>query len=141
MHRLRRIRILAARNWKILLRAGIVVLVFRIGLSLLRYRKISRWIPPVAAKSVSDEELTVIMWSVHHAARVIPRATCLTQALAAQYLSARAGRATSIRIGVAPEAGRRLRAHAWLVDGNRVLIGGHTEQLSDFTPMVDLSRP
>lgn len=60
---------------------------------------------------------------VARAARVIPGATCLVQALAAEWLLARAGYRTTVRFGVA-RRGAGIEAHAWLEYDGRVLLGG-----------------
>jgi Transglutaminase-like superfamily len=54
---------------------------------------------------------------------------CLVQALAAQVLLGRMGRATRVQIGVAKDEVGNLVAHAWVEGYGRILIGGsHTEQ-------------
>jgi hypothetical protein len=60
------------------------------------------------------------------AARRVPHSTCLTQALAAQWLCAWFGRATTLRIGVAKGNDKPFRAHAWLESEGRVLVGGES---------------
>ena len=75
---------------------------------------------PARRDALSDE----IAWSVTTAARYIPRATCLTQALAAQWLHTRAGCATRLRLGVTRGADGVFRAHAWLERDGRVVVGG-----------------
>jgi len=57
------------------------------------------------------------------AARYVPRATCLTQALAAQWLFAWFGCPTLLRIGVAKGDDKALRVHAWLESEGRVVVG------------------
>lgn len=74
-----------------------------------------------------------IAWAVRHVSRVVPGATCLTQALAAQLLLSRRGYASRLRIGVARAPGDGLRAHAWLESGGLVVIGG--SYLEAYTPL------
>lgn len=52
--------------------------------------------------------------AVSRAARLVPGASCLTQALAARFLLARAGEFARLRLGVARGARGSLHAHAWL---------------------------
>ena len=66
------------------------------------------------------------------AARV-PRATCLTQALAAQVLLARLGERSVLRIGVARDERLGVRGHAWLEHRGRVVIGGAS--LDGYVPL------
>jgi hypothetical protein len=68
-----------------------------------------------------------IAWAVRVASSYVPKATCLVQALAAEWILARCGYASRLHIGVAraePSGGRGLDAHAWLECGGRVLLGG-----------------
>ena len=52
-------------------------------------------------------------WAVVAASRFVPRATCLTQALALQRLLSRNGYRSSVQIGVRLADGR-FAAHAWV---------------------------
>lgn len=65
-----------------------------------------------------------IAWAVTTAARYVPGATCLTQALAAQRLHTRSGCATELRLGATKGPDDVFRAHAWLERGDRVVVGG-----------------
>ena len=57
-------------------------------------------------------------------ARSIPKASCLTQALAAQVMLERAGEHPELKIGVATDRGE-FEAHAWLELHGRPLVGDH----------------
>ena len=60
---------------------------------------------------------------VSRAARIVPRATCLVQALAAQWLILRSGTPAALHFGVAKDAGG-VEAHVWLESGGQVVLGG-----------------
>lgn len=63
--------------------------------------------------------------------------TCLVRAVALGLLLKRRGiQGWSIRFGVSRKDGI-LAAHAWMVMGQDILIGG--EEAADFTPLADLS--
>jgi hypothetical protein len=62
--------------------------------------------------------------AVHRVARVIPRATCLTQALATLWMLAGRGYTGTLRVGVKPGSDGGLLAHAWVEHGTRIIIGG-----------------
>ncbi len=64
------------------------------------------------------------VWALQAARRYVPRATCLTQALAGQLLLAFNGTSASVRIGVAKKGARDFEAHAWLESDGKILIGG-----------------
>lgn len=63
-----------------------------------------------------------IVSAVRRCSRVVPRATCLTQALAARKLLEKEGHAADLKIGVAKD-GSILRAHAWLELDGRIILG------------------
>ena len=74
-----------------------------------------------------------VAWAVRSASRVVPGATCLTQALAAKLVLSRRGYSSRLRIGVARGPGHRLRAHAWLEANGVVVVGG--SRVEEFTPL------
>jgi hypothetical protein len=85
-----------------------------------------------------------VVWAVGVAGRLVPRATCLVRALAAQGLLARHGHASQLRLGVTRGTGPAFEAHAWLEHDGRVLIGGPVD--GRYVPLpaldpVDESRP
>ena len=84
------------------------------------------------------QDVDRVAWAVSAAARSIPRATCLTQALAARQLLARCGEPSDLHIGVAQDAERGIAAHAWLAAGGRVVIGGET--LERYLPLTARAR-
>ena len=62
--------------------------------------------------------------AIRIASRVVPHATCLSQALALQVMLGRSGTPSQLRLGVARDGGGAFTAHAWLECGGRVVIGG-----------------
>jgi len=90
--------------------------------------------PPVAPQ-VSTER---IAWAISKARRVVPRATCLPQALAAEALLTRLGHAVELRIGVMKTEHDALVAHAWVESGGHVVVGRLDEGLSRYTPLPPL---
>jgi transglutaminase superfamily protein len=75
-----------------------------------------------------------IKWAVRASSHFIPKATCLPQALAAQYLLVRCGYAADFQIGIARNQGGKLEAHAWVVGENQTVIG-EVKELERFTPL------
>lgn len=68
-------------------------------------------------------DMREIAWSVRAAARLVPGATCLTQALAGQALLARRGLRSQVEITL-PAEGADPAPHAWLLCEGRVVLGG-----------------
>lgn len=139
MQRLHKFLALSASDKLLLLRCVQVVTTVRLGLSLLSYNTLRRWMKREApAATASPEDLRRVAWGVRNAARLVPRASCLTQALAAQVLLARSGFRSQIRIGVAKDGDGRFLAHAWLVSNGRVVLGGRSRDLTRYAPLTDL---
>ncbi len=119
-----------------------VVAATRLGLALFSYRTVRGWIPDHGRELPSAPETARrIGWAVRNAARLVPGASCLTQALAAQYLLARAGCRSHLQVGVARDPAGRFLAHAWLVSDGKVVIGGSSRELARYAvlPGVDVS--
>lgn len=107
---------------RLVLQALIVVPAVRLALWVLPFRLVHRF---VRGRHVSDRMTLSADRVVRAVAAVsarVPRATCLTQALAASLLLPRYGHDATLRVGVAKEAGR-LRAHAWLESGGATILG------------------
>lgn len=113
----------------------LVVATVRLGLTLFSYNRVRGLVTRLDARQcASMGELRRVAWGVAATARFVPRATCLTQALSGQYILARQGNASSIRIGIERGTGEQLKAHAWLVSDNHVVLGGSVD---GFTHLVD----
>lgn len=138
MFALRRRAALAWRHSALLLHCLLVVLLIRLSLLLVGHKPLLRWISRAGYVPHAFGHLHLRMWAIRHVARLVPGATCLTKALAGQYFCVRAGHSTVVRIGVLRRDDGSVTAHAWLVDGDCVLIGGQEEDLGRFTPLVDL---
>jgi hypothetical protein len=130
MERLRRFRSLPAEDRRRFLVALPVVATVRAALWVLPFGRLRSAIarlvrrrPSSLASSPGDVDR--IAWSVGSAARFVPKATCLTQALAGEVLLRRAGYPAEVRIGVAKDPAGKLEAHAWVESGGRVVIGDH----------------
>jgi hypothetical protein len=137
MRRLRRLAELPAAERWLLAEAALAVLVVRVGLWLVSFRRLCSWLDRLStwqARTHFPPER--IAWAVIGVSYYIPAASCLTQALAAKALLARRGVAARLRIGVAKDAQQTLAAHAWLEVAGHALIGGAI--LQEYTPLPDL---
>jgi hypothetical protein len=77
-----------------------------------------------------------IAWAIRLASRYVPRATCLTQALAAQVLLIHAGIKSRIVLGVSNE--KDFRAHAWVESEGSILLG-NTAGFERYAPILTLT--
>ena len=80
-----------------------------------------------------------IAWGIRAAARYVPGATCLPQALAAQLMLARHGHPARLRIGVATFAGQRLEGHAWVEDADGLVLAGG--DVTRYMPLESTAGP
>jgi hypothetical protein len=115
-----------------------VVLAMRVGLNLIKFDRLRRHVAALGADGQADPEtLRRVAWGVSRAARLVPRASCLTQALAGQYVLARMGFASRIRFGVERTSGDEMRAHAWLLSGETVVLGGVAGGMGGYHQLAD----
>jgi hypothetical protein len=122
--RLKRFAGLGPARQMLLLRALFVVGAIRLGLCLLPFRGMQRFARRIGTKSNVACSADQYVWAVRAVSRYVPGATCLTQALAAQALLARSGHESHIELGVRKDEQSRFLAHAWVVCGDRIVIGG-----------------
>lgn len=130
---------LPAADRSLLLRSVLWLGATRLALWLLPLKVVRRLLAraarPTSAASVTKER---IAWAIAVAQRVVPRATCLPQALTAEALLTRCGHPAEVRIGVVKTDQGRLIAHAWVESGGRVVVGELHEGLGRYTPLPPL---
>jgi len=133
MQRLRKLRDLSGRDRALLAHAGLLVLAARLGLWVLPFRLLRRLAEGAPARSAGARPAPErIGWAVQVASSCVPRATCLSQALAAQRLMRRHGYPAALRIGVMRDGAGQIAAHAWVESGGAVIVGGTPASLAPF---------
>jgi hypothetical protein len=133
-----KLRTLHPADRRLLLEAFLWLVVMRIGLALLPYRVLRRLAGDHAPDADNKADLSRLPWAIAAAARRIPGATCLPQALAAQAMLSRRAVPSVLRIGVAgPGAESRIKAHAWVECRGDVIVG----KLEDLEQYAVLSSP
>ena len=137
---LRKLVALSKSERRTLISCFSVLLVVRIGLTVLGFRRLQRFIRP-AHERAPLEILQLTGWAIRHAARLVPGASCLTQALAAQIMLARSGYGASLRVGVARTTAGNIRAHAWLTSGDFIIIGGDPDSLAEYSVFAGRLTP
>jgi hypothetical protein len=117
----------------------------RLGLSVLSFgtfRRVFEIGPPQGPRrdatpaDATDATPRAVIRAVTRAGRIVPRSTCLVQAVAARTLLTRRQQPAELRIGVARSDAGRLEAHAWLERDGRVILGGPTTER--FAPLPAL---
>jgi hypothetical protein len=102
-------------------------------------RLVARWgRRPLRPGSGGRRRPEVMVRAVTLAARFIPRGSCLTQALTMEVLMRRAGFRPRLHIGLMRTADGTVRAHAWIENEGRVLIGDGA--LDRFEPLATLEQ-
>ncbi len=127
---------LSAADRSLLIASLVDVIYVRLCLCFISHRHLLRSPQASHAPRASHQQ---IARSVARAARLVPYASCLTRALAGHRRLASQGEASSVRIGVALDANARFVAHAWLVCGEEVLLGGSQQQLDRYTLLTEFS--
>jgi len=116
---------LTHRERVLLLRAFVALAVCRAGLHACSLKTLQRWANRPGCGANSVDRLT---WAIEVASKKIRGATCLCRALALQRLMSMNGHESELRIGV-QKRGKQFLAHAWLVNGDEVVIGAsHLEE-------------
>jgi hypothetical protein len=125
MELLRKFRSLSPGERSQLLRAAGLVAFLRAALWLLPFSRVYDCLARFAKRHPIRQDITTsrVVWAIRTAASFIPRATCLTQALAAKYQLERSGRSAQLHLGVAKENGQFL-SHAWLECDGEIVLGG-----------------
>ncbi|MFB0613913.1 lasso peptide biosynthesis B2 protein [Aurantiacibacter poecillastricola] len=115
--------------------AFFVIAAVRLLLSLKGYGWLRQRLPAAGPAAPSRHYARAVARRVRRLAPAIPGATCLTQAVSAQYILARSGHPVRIIIGVRG-ANREFGAHAWLVCEDEILLGGGP---GDYTCITELT--
>ena len=140
MKSLRQFADLTARDRRLLLHASVLVAGIRLILWTVPFRfarGLVSWRTPVSP-ALTQIRVNRLSWSVQAAAKRIPGASCLTQAVALHRLMARAGHTTDLRIGVAKDGASGFASHAWLEYKGEILIGDDGE-LDRYAPILAYS--
>lgn len=138
MRRIRRILTLTPKEIAALMRALRAVLSIRLAIARRRTDAVRAATAALGARGEAPaQELRLVAWSVAAAARLVPGATCLTQALAGQRVLAQGGYASTVRISLPGGADGDFRPHAWLMSGNVIALGGTSADYRHHRPLLD----
>jgi hypothetical protein len=141
MRSLRRFLHRSSAERAILLHAVFSIVIIRVILRFLSLPSVQHFLAHVGWRSKRTCAVDRIVWAIRVAARLIPRSSCLAQALAAQSLLVRHSYESRLTIGVRNDDNHRFEAHAWVTSGDEVLIGGPgTERYTALLNLSSLSR-
>jgi hypothetical protein len=129
-------------EYRLLLQAAPAVVGVRVALWVLpsrfTLRIVRRLAVPASHSAAPSVAIGTVIWAVESVSRRVPRATCLTQALAAQLLLRAHGYDSTLCLGVAGGGSDDFMAHAWVERQGRILIGGSKSRL--LTRLPDLAH-
>ena len=130
MRRVRKFSSLPRAEQRLVGEAVVALGAIRFGLWLLPVRRVreitarvARWTATGGRRHDGSTPIRVGR-AVARASACIPRASCLPQALAVQFLLERRGYSPVLRIGMARGAEGRPAAHAWVEHQSVVILGG-----------------
>lgn len=114
----------------------------RMALTLVGLARVRAWWLPQGLPETGDGrsyETARIAKAVRAAAHLVPFASCLTQAQAAQILLARQGIASTVCLGVRETAAGTMAAHAWVMANGRPVLGGAPGEIARFRQLAALA--
>lgn len=123
-------------EWPLLCMAWAIVCLIRLALWVLPFRILRHRLACVTMRTAPPGAPVTpvhLAWAVAVTSRIVPAASCLTQALATDVLLKRHGYRGTVHIGVQLNAQKRLAAHAWLEYDGVIIIGGR--QYGQYTPL------
>lgn len=123
---MRRLATLGTSEFTLLRRALFALIRVRIALWTLPWRRFRAHEASPVVRSAMDPGAERLEWAVRAASRFIPRATCLTQALALQRLLSRHGYRSIVQIGARHTNGH-FSAHAWVEHEGGSLLSSPAE--------------
>jgi len=136
---LRRFFQLEPRDRRLLVWTGMVLAAARVCIWMVPFHVARRFIvPPRPAHPADRLTAPRVRWAIGIAQRLIPDATCLPQAIAAESLLVRDGHDVALRIGVMKNAAGKIEAHAWVECEGRVVVGDLPEGLGKYTQLPPL---
>jgi hypothetical protein len=136
---------------RLLCEAAVRLAFVRIGLYAVGFAVLRRWLglrqPAADTTQPSDsasgpaEVAGRVAWAVQAAARRIPGATCLVQALVAEAMLRRRGYEPALHFGVRQRPDRRsIDAHAW-IELNGAVVVGAVANLGDYAVLSGPEHP
>jgi hypothetical protein len=143
MTRLRQFFQLDSAERRLILQCACLLAAMRVGLWIMSVRRLQALVirgarRREAALSGARPSVERIARAVRAAARYVPGATCLPQALTAEFVLMRHGYPARVRIGMARTEDRALEGHAWVESGGAVVAGGG--DVGRFTPVPVLGN-
>lgn len=110
----------------------------RVTITFKSYKEFTKYISSIYGHTKTSRNPVYYARAIKRASRFIPKATCLTQALALKWLIARSGKDSVIRIGVMPDESSNIKAHAWVMYQGQVILGGDEKNFEAFIKITEI---
>ena len=128
MKKLLRFLFLPYQEKKLLSQSLFLLIAIRLSLWVFPFRWLNDWLSNSGSANLSSQPTDQIVIgkvtrSVRCCSRYVPRASCLTQALATQTLLRLKGLDSQLRFGVDKDENEKLVAHAWVESNGKIIIG------------------
>lgn len=123
----------------IFLRAFVAVIAAKLALTLFSYNRVEPWMRRRLKPSNRPLTPAQIGWAVEKAGALVPGASCLPRAIAAQWLLATSGHEAKLTIGIAQSGA--FAAHAWVMSGGAVVVGGSELRSAQFKILTESALP
>lgn len=130
----RRLRRITLRRAALLTMSSMLLLRTRLALWLLPWPRLLKRVDPPIGTFAPRFAVHELEWAVRVSSRIVPRATCLTQALTLDHLLHRAGCSSHVRIGVARRSGQ-FAAHAWVEHRGMPLLS-RADEIEQYAPFI-----
>jgi hypothetical protein len=117
----------------LLLQAGALVVAVRVALWIWPYDRVRAYLDGRQVVLEHGQPSARVVRFISAVSRFVPRANCLTRALAAETLLRRHGHTATLQIGVSKNSSEYLQAHAWVECGGIIVMGG--DEAEGFTPL------
>ena len=126
MRRLRKLMQLTPADQLLLIEAGLNVIYARVALWVVPFRRLRPKLERTALpqdRSCDEGEVERVTWAVSKVSRLVPAASCLTQALSVRRMLERRRVGCTLKLGVKRDERGVFCAHAWIEHAGRVVIG------------------
>lgn len=120
--------LLPYRRKKLLVKSLFLVVSVRVALWVMPFERVSSWLggadlPESKGRPSDWDAIREAAACVRLCSQFVPRATCLTQALATRSLLHSMRLNSSLKIGVDKDANQKFIAHAWIEVEDKIIIG------------------
>lgn len=143
IRRWQRFRALAQGDRWLVIEAAILLTIVQVGLRIVPFGMLRLMLARAKRlRARPQPEGSRVAWAIGAAAPVVPRRSCLRDALAADVMLARRGFQPTLRFGIRKPQGHRLTldAHAWLeCDGS--IVAGRLETLDEYLVLSNTTTP